>query len=410
VRFFLGTHMAGWLTETTAPLFVSDRRLRQYKALPQARGMWALDSGGFTELQKYGSWDQGPSPAEYAARVRRYRDVIGGLVWAAPQDWMCEPIIINGGTAGPIRFAGTGLSVIEHQRRTVANFLELRDIAPDLPFIPVLQGFTQAEYLDCVTQYHDAGVDLAAEPTVGIGSVCRRQGTTEAAEIIAALKERVPGIRLHGFGIKISGLGAYGALLASSDSMAWSYDARRSPRLPHCTGHKNCANCPRFAFRWRERVLASLARHATRTHHRSRPAKGAKVSRKLDSRAARLTLSAFRDEAARLERDVTIRREHRAGMSVRKIADLVGLSPARVGQIIAEPEPEESLLEQLRALRERWGVDGDPATRAAADGIIAHLAADDLVTEGAEAQIAAIVSARGHDEHGGEELPLFDIA
>ena len=33
-------------------------------------------------------------PGLYAARVRRYRDQIGRLAWAAPQDWMCEPAIL----------------------------------------------------------------------------------------------------------------------------------------------------------------------------------------------------------------------------------------------------------------------------------------------------------------------------
>ncbi len=49
---------------------------------------------------------------------------------------MCEPIVIHGGQAGPIRFAGTGLTVAEHQRRTVTNYAQLRDLAPDLPFVP----------------------------------------------------------------------------------------------------------------------------------------------------------------------------------------------------------------------------------------------------------------------------------
>lgn len=269
MRFFLGTHQPNWLSLSTAPFFVSDRRLRNRRTLPTAAGRWALDSGGFTELQQYGTWAHGPTPSEYADRARRYRDTIGGLEWAAPQDWMCEPIVIAGGPVGPIRFAGTGLSVAEHQRRTVANFLELRRIAPDVPFIPVLQGYTLTEYLTCSDRYHDAGVDLAAEPTVGIGSVCRRQATTEAAEIIRAVCDRIPGVRLHGFGIKTSGLGSYGSLLASSDSMAWSAAARRSPRLPGCT-HTSCANCPRFAFRWRERVLASLSGQTTRAHPESR--------------------------------------------------------------------------------------------------------------------------------------------
>ncbi|AWN31784.1 hypothetical protein [Streptomyces sp. NEAU-S7GS2] len=255
--------MTGWLEHTPAPLFVSDRRLRSRKALPVARGTWALDSGAFTELQKYGTWDRGPSPLEYAERVRRYRDQVGGLLWASPQDWMCEPIVIHGGTVGRVTFAGTKLTVAEHQRRTVANLLTLRAIAPDLPFIPVVQGHSLREYLTCLERYHDAGVDLAVEPVVGIGSVCRRQATGEAAEIIASVCQAVPGIRLHGFGVKTSGLRAYGGLLASADSLAWSFAALYDDPLPGCRSHKTCANCPRYAFRWREQVLASLARHIT---------------------------------------------------------------------------------------------------------------------------------------------------
>jgi hypothetical protein len=98
------------------------------------------------------------------AAVRRYRDEIGRLAWAAPQDWMCEPWII----------AKTGLSIAEHQRRTVENYLTLRTLAPDLPFIPVIQGWRRSDYLACVEMYVEAGVDLATAPVVGLGSVCRR--------------------------------------------------------------------------------------------------------------------------------------------------------------------------------------------------------------------------------------------
>jgi hypothetical protein len=41
----------------------------------------------------------------------------------------------------------TGLSVSEHQHRTVASCLHLRELAPTLPFIPVLQGWHLADYL-----------------------------------------------------------------------------------------------------------------------------------------------------------------------------------------------------------------------------------------------------------------------
>src|SRR5690606_9297298 len=120
---------------------------------------------------------------------------------------------------------------------------------------PVLQGYTLDEYLRCVDLYDRAGVDLTREPVVGLGSVCRRQGTAEAERIIATLASM--GLRLHGFGFKLQGLVRVGRLLASADSMAWSYDARRRPPLPGCR-HKNCANCLRYAMLWRERVLGVI--------------------------------------------------------------------------------------------------------------------------------------------------------
>nr|WP_280413453.1 hypothetical protein [Nocardia asiatica] len=305
--------------------------------------------------------------------MRRYVEEIG-IVWAAPMDWMVEPWIIHGGQVGRIHFAGTGLSTEEHLHRTVGNLIDLRSLAPDLPFIPTIQGYRRTEYERCIDLYDKAGIDLAAEPTVAVGSVCRRQSTIEAAEIIAAITEAVPGIRLHGYGIKTAGLGRYGSLLTSSDSMGWSDGARiRRILLPGCTGHKTCTNCIRWAFHWRQRVLASLAGHATRTAAPRRTT----VSRKPDAiaRAAqRLALWRFRDAVAALEHDLSIRHAHRDGMTVRAIAALMDVSPARVKQIIAEPDPS-SVLDQIRTLRQRWGVDTDPATRAAADHIIANLVA-----------------------------------
>jgi hypothetical protein len=246
-RFFLGTHQAGWLATAGVPLFVSDRRLRSYRRFPRAAASWALDSGGFTELAAFGTWAHGPTPAQYADRVRRYADQIGRLVWAAPQDWMCEPAII----------AKTGLSVADHQSRTVANYCLLRELAPDLPFVPVVQGWTTDDYLRCVQLYDRAGIPLANFPLVGVGSVCRRQSTTGVGHILTALHE-VGVTRLHGFGFKVHGLRRFANLLSSADSMAWSVDARRKPPLPDCTGHRNCANCPRYAHRWRATVLAAI--------------------------------------------------------------------------------------------------------------------------------------------------------
>lgn len=252
VRFYLGAHRPHWLATAGVPLFVSHRTLREYKTLPRAIAPWALDSGGFTEINLHGEWRT--TPEEYAAAVRRYRDEVGLLEWAAPQDWMNEPTVLK----------RTGLTVPQHQLLTVENYLRLRNIAPDLPIVPVLQGWQPDDYLRCADIYDAAGVDLTAEKVVGVGTVCRRQDTTTADLIFTRLAAR--GINLHGFGIKVDGLRRYAHALVSADSMAWSAGARREAserrrfggRRPAC-GKNTCANCLHYALDWRARPLAALA-------------------------------------------------------------------------------------------------------------------------------------------------------
>lgn len=271
MKFYLGTHKPQWLRFqefTDVPLFLSHHALRERKrGLPRAVAPLSVDSGGFTQLQKHGTWTT--TPEEYVEALYRYRDETGTLDWAAPQDWMCEDVVIQGGTFSGVTFAGTGLSVEEHQRRTVANFLELRELAPDLHIIPVLQGSTLDDYLRCADLYAAAGVDLRAAPTVGLGSVCRRQATPEIGSLVRELHEE--GYSLHGFGVKQDGLRLYGHLLTSADSLAWSFRARRDASdrrklgLPASrygcqhgiTNDGACANCPVFALAWRERLLAT---------------------------------------------------------------------------------------------------------------------------------------------------------
>lgn len=243
--FYLGTHKPHWLSLTSAPLFISRRRLAEYAVPPMARGVWALDSGGFSELSLFGKWET--DPGTYMQEVYRWRDAVGNLAWAAIQDWMCEPMIT----------ARTGLSVREHQKRTTASYFTLTRFAGDLPWMPVIQGWEQDDYLQHVEDYALAGVDLATLPIVGLGSICRRQGTAMAEGLIREI--HAMGIKVHGFGFKLTGLARVGSCLASADSMAWSFAARRSAPLPGHT-HKSCANCLGYAIKWRQRVQEILAR------------------------------------------------------------------------------------------------------------------------------------------------------
>lgn len=254
--FYLGTHMPSWFAKTSVPLFVSRTRLEVApgefrKRLPTAQGRWAMDSGGFTQLHKYGRWTL--VPERYADQVRRARDEIGRLDWAAPMDWMCEPSAR----------AMTGFSTAKHQGLTVENFLELRALAPDLPIIPVLQGFEVEDYARCVEMYEAAGVDLAAEKVVGLGSVCRRQATEEIEVIAAGLHER--GLKIHGFGVKTQGLGRYAGCLASADSLAWSFRGRHVRPCGHGPAGSE-ANCLPFALDWRRRMVQRIQESKEGTH------------------------------------------------------------------------------------------------------------------------------------------------
>lgn len=241
-RLYLGTHMPGWLATTNIPLFVSRRRLKDRRSFPEASAPWVLDSGGFTELHSTGRWSI--SVTQYAREIARYRDEIGNLEWAAPMDWMCEPSVV----------AKTGLSVAEHQRRTIDNFQDLRFRLGPL-IAPVLQGWTLDDYLRHADAYQRRDILLTYEPIVAVGSVCRRGQDDEIVRILDRLSRE--GFRLHAFGVRSSALERAADCLVSADSMAWSYRARRSPPLPGHT-HKSCANCREYALKWYAEQSARL--------------------------------------------------------------------------------------------------------------------------------------------------------
>jgi hypothetical protein len=237
------------------PACVSYGRLRR-ATLPAPRGPVFLDSRGFSEISEHGCYTF--SAREYAAFVRRLRDEWGErLAHASIMDWMCEPQMLS----------RTGKTIAEHQQLTVNSWVTLNSIDASLPWVPVLQGYSPDDYERCADLYQrHTCTHLASLPLVGIGSVCRRQGMAQAADIITRLYAR--GLtNLHGFGFKLTGLVSRKLrlcrYLASADSMAWSRRARNAwlherRRLCGCAHRGGCANCLAFALQWRERLLTRV--------------------------------------------------------------------------------------------------------------------------------------------------------
>lgn len=267
-RFYLGVQHGRFLVHPAlegVPLTISRRTLAKRKTQPRReQGLWSLDSGAFTELSTHGRWTI--DRAGFIEQIARIIEGVGSRPdWVGPRDWMCEPTIL----------VGTGKTVRDHQLLTTLDCVKLREEAPEVPWVPVLQGWTLPEYLEHLRIYERWGVDLrggqgGVAPLVGVGSVCRRQRTAEIAAILRELGPAGAGLRLHGFGVKLSGLTAAAEELESADSTAWSYHIQRKTLpgdrnwcgSPH---HEKCSTCPLYARHWYDGVVGRfLAERADR--------------------------------------------------------------------------------------------------------------------------------------------------
>ena len=195
---------------------------------------WVMDSGAFTEVTNHCGYRTGVE--EYAAQIRRFARC-GHLERAVAQDFMCEAHvceIVLGLPRGTITAEQHAAQVLVHQRLTVERYDAL--VACDtagVEIMPVLQGQSPEDYARHVRMYGDR---LKPGAWVGVGSVCKRQGSPEAiiAVLDAILAER-PDLRLHGFGVKLTALKRpeIVARLFSADSMAWSFSAKKQGRKGH---------------------------------------------------------------------------------------------------------------------------------------------------------------------------------
>lgn len=178
-----------------------------------------MDSGAFTRI----TTGKGHLPREEYARLIRRWSTCGSLGAAVCQDWMCESFVLE----------KTGLSIADHQRLTMESYVYLRKAVPETYVMPVLQGYRPEEYRKHVEMY---GTLLEEGAWCGIGSVCKRNSNVnQVFSCLQAVKKVRPDLRLHGFGLKLTALkcGPVRELLYSSDSMAWSLNARLHGRDNH---------------------------------------------------------------------------------------------------------------------------------------------------------------------------------
>lgn len=219
MKFFVGIPEPAWAFRFENS-FISVNRLKRRLNKSFKVNNWIIDSGAFTEISTHGKYRN--SEEEYAEQVEKWLKV-GKPKAVVSQDYMCEPFILQ----------KTGLTVVEHQEKTVERFLNLKSLLSSVYVMPVLQGFSPPSYVEHIKMY---GGLLTEKAYVGVGSVCKRnQNPAEVLSVLRAIKDFRPDLRLHGFGLKITSLlnPEIRSLLKSSDSMAWSYAARREGRSPN---------------------------------------------------------------------------------------------------------------------------------------------------------------------------------
>jgi hypothetical protein len=195
---------------------ISIQRLRDRKSDIEV-GAWIMDSGAFSQVAGEAGFYE--SPAEYAIEVERWSRC-GDLKAAATQDYMCEPHVLD----------RLKRNAKEQQERTVERYEKIKGylnrLGSSVHLMPVLQGWVARHYKRHVKMY-----DLPENCWTGVGSVCKRNASPADVErVLEAIKDVRPDLRLHGFGIKRTALTrpAIREMLYSSDSMAWSFAARKN--------------------------------------------------------------------------------------------------------------------------------------------------------------------------------------
>lgn len=169
-----------------------------------------LDSGGYSFFSRWGDYPF--SIEDYVGLAHLLQDKYP-LYRVATLDYPCEPDIDR-----------SHLMTNEDRiKKTVSNAVECMHTDQNLPWLPVIQGYTTNEFLSCIDLYEEVGI---TSDYWAIGSICSRKGNPlELRKIITSIKEQHPNGKLHAFGLGIPFLRDPQIFQAiySSDSAAWNW-------------------------------------------------------------------------------------------------------------------------------------------------------------------------------------------
>jgi hypothetical protein len=213
------------------------KRLRVRRPPPDHCASLAIDSGGYTAARRWSTYPW--SPTQYADWAQE--SALGlPLDWLACMDYACE--------------TGVDRQTLATNRERIRATHDLEDLcraaAPHLPWLPVLQGDSLEErHFDLA---HRALRGLTPTRLAGIGSICGR-GCTSARTTLRYLRDQLPGVRFHGFGLHVQALDApdVHATVNSWDSYAWTWPrgavAQRPAHLLQAAGETRSSFQARIA-------------------------------------------------------------------------------------------------------------------------------------------------------------------
>lgn len=178
---------------------------------------YVVDSGGYSAMDQYGG--------DFPWSIRDYHDWLRDAYetrrfdWAPIMDLACEAAFDD------------VMSVEERVDRTVDNTIRHWELDPEYPVLPVLQGRTPDQYIECYERLRDHGI-----PTeyVGVGTLCRLEKPTEIASVEQCIRTRTKIKAIHGFGVKVTAF-KFGATFESADSQAWSWGGEIRKEIHACS-------------------------------------------------------------------------------------------------------------------------------------------------------------------------------